>query len=328
MNELNKLLLSILLVAAGFMGASLLGPPDLGGQATHAWDGPSIDPNHGLSPLAPAAVAVDPPTPRTFEPPGDGAQLLAAAPRASGPLSGDGPVFHQTAKHDPALLLAASESPGLVDPGPQPATLPIPDWGAWSDAVSPPPGDRSPAAPAPAARGWGTPPELAGPAPGAPWEARQASADPVAFAPPTAAPGPTPVAEVPSEEAVEYRFHVVTDGDTLPSLAQRYLGDPARARELYELNRDRLENPDLLPIGAMLRTPVEARRPLPREATKPVDPWSASAEAGPFRQVSSTPPAPPAGSLVRESRLVPVDAPVEREPAPPPEGEYYRDWSW
>lgn len=52
-----------------------------------------------------------------------------------------------------------------------------------------------------------------------------------------------------------YRTHLVADGDTLTRLAERYLKDPNRAREILELNRDVLTDPDLLPIGAPLRIP-------------------------------------------------------------------------
>ena len=50
--------------------------------------------------------------------------------------------------------------------------------------------------------------------------------------------------------------HVVSDGDTLEKLAQRYLGDEARALEIFELNRNTLVNPHQLPIEAELRIPV------------------------------------------------------------------------
>lgn len=49
--------------------------------------------------------------------------------------------------------------------------------------------------------------------------------------------------------------HVVTNGDTLEKLAQRYLSDPGRALEIFDLNRDQLSNPHLLPIGVELRIP-------------------------------------------------------------------------
>lgn len=54
----------------------------------------------------------------------------------------------------------------------------------------------------------------------------------------------------------EEREHVVHNGDTLESLSERYLGDPLRSLEIFELNRDVLTNPHLLPIGAVLRIPA------------------------------------------------------------------------
>jgi nucleoid-associated protein YgaU len=53
-----------------------------------------------------------------------------------------------------------------------------------------------------------------------------------------------------------YRVHVVHNGDTLERLAERYLANGARALELFDLNREVLENPHLLPIGAELRIPT------------------------------------------------------------------------
>lgn len=50
--------------------------------------------------------------------------------------------------------------------------------------------------------------------------------------------------------------HVVRNGDTLEKLASRYLEDEARALEIFDLNRDQLTNPHLLPIGAELRIPI------------------------------------------------------------------------
>ncbi len=49
--------------------------------------------------------------------------------------------------------------------------------------------------------------------------------------------------------------HVVRNTDTLEKLAERYLGDGSRALEIFDLNRDKLDNPHLLPIGAELRIP-------------------------------------------------------------------------
>jgi hypothetical protein len=58
-----------------------------------------------------------------------------------------------------------------------------------------------------------------------------------------------------TEEREERRTHVVVDGDSLERLADRYLHDPRRGAEIFELNREILSQPDLLPIGAELRIP-------------------------------------------------------------------------
>lgn len=57
-------------------------------------------------------------------------------------------------------------------------------------------------------------------------------------------------------------LHVVCNGDTLERLAERYLDDPGRALEIFDLNRDQLSNPYLLPIGVELRIPAQESRPL------------------------------------------------------------------
>lgn len=50
--------------------------------------------------------------------------------------------------------------------------------------------------------------------------------------------------------------HRVEDGDTLRKIALRYLGRADEYHRIYELNRDVLSTPDLLPIGAVLRIPT------------------------------------------------------------------------
>ena len=51
------------------------------------------------------------------------------------------------------------------------------------------------------------------------------------------------------------RRHRIADGDTLPRLAERYLGSAERYLEIYEHNRDVLRTPGELPIGLELRIP-------------------------------------------------------------------------
>ncbi len=61
------------------------------------------------------------------------------------------------------------------------------------------------------------------------------------------------------DDKVDVR-HVVQNSDTLEKLAKRYLGDEARSLEIFDLNRDLLDNPHLLPIDAELRIPVDLRK--------------------------------------------------------------------
>ncbi len=53
----------------------------------------------------------------------------------------------------------------------------------------------------------------------------------------------------------DFDRHIVRDGESLPSIAARRMGDPQRADEIFQANRDLLESPDLLPVGITLRIP-------------------------------------------------------------------------
>ncbi len=57
------------------------------------------------------------------------------------------------------------------------------------------------------------------------------------------------------------RRHSIHDGDTLASLAQRYLDDSRRANEIFEANRAVLPDPDLLPIGVQIVIPRKTPGP-------------------------------------------------------------------
>jgi nucleoid-associated protein YgaU len=63
--------------------------------------------------------------------------------------------------------------------------------------------------------------------------------------------------------ASDTRTHKIVDGDTLASLAQRYLGSATRAREIFDANRNVLSDPELLPIGAELKMPPTDTRQSP-----------------------------------------------------------------
>lgn len=83
------------------------------------------------------------------------------------------------------------------------------------------------------------------------------------------------------------RTHKIVDGDTLPGLAQRYLGSADRYQELFQCNRDVLKNPEILPIGAELRIPSSSSMP-------PADSGAAALVPLPVVTASETPLQPPA----------------------------------
>jgi nucleoid-associated protein YgaU len=70
----------------------------------------------------------------------------------------------------------------------------------------------------------------------------------------TVSSGPSALAP-PDTPAPARQIHVVHEGDSLDRLAKRYLGDEGRALEIFDLNRDVLENPHVLRIGVELRIP-------------------------------------------------------------------------
>jgi nucleoid-associated protein YgaU len=82
---------------------------------------------------------------------------------------------------------------------------------------------------------------------------------PVSFQPLEPGPAPNPwrpdVIGRPSKPPAKPRPYRLRDGDTLESVAERYLGDRERATEIFELNREVLARPDLLPVGVTIVIP-------------------------------------------------------------------------
>jgi nucleoid-associated protein YgaU len=66
------------------------------------------------------------------------------------------------------------------------------------------------------------------------------------------------------------RTHIVVDGDSLKKLASRYLDDPHRDWEIFKLNHDSLQDPELLPIGAVLKIPDLQQATAPRLSSESV----------------------------------------------------------
>ena len=58
-----------------------------------------------------------------------------------------------------------------------------------------------------------------------------------------------------TDDFAELRTHIIVDGDSLSKLAGRYLDDPQLGEAIFQLNRDVLLDPDLLPIGTELKIP-------------------------------------------------------------------------
>ena len=63
----------------------------------------------------------------------------------------------------------------------------------------------------------------------------------------------------PLDELAPAKQHVIKDGDTLESIAARYLGDAARHHEIFAANRHVLAHPELLPIGVSITIPSGAK---------------------------------------------------------------------
>jgi len=68
--------------------------------------------------------------------------------------------------------------------------------------------------------------------------------------------GSTTAASVAAPPGSHWRLHQVQEGETLSSLARRYLGAADRYPELFAANRDVLQSPNRLPVGVSLKVPT------------------------------------------------------------------------
>jgi nucleoid-associated protein YgaU len=106
------------------------------------------------------------------------------------------------------------------------------------------------------------------------------------------------------------RTHKIVDGDTLPALAQRYLGRADRYQELFECNRDVLKSPEILPIGAELRIPSSGPLPAADNGAATLVPLSNSPTGSdappPLAPLPKTPVTPAAASQPRSPRTYTV----------------------
>jgi hypothetical protein len=56
-------------------------------------------------------------------------------------------------------------------------------------------------------------------------------------------------------EAAKARVYVVKSGDSLSKIAKENLGDANRWPEIFELNKDKIKNPNLIHLGQELKMP-------------------------------------------------------------------------
>ncbi|MGA9420726.1 MAG: LysM peptidoglycan-binding domain-containing protein [Rhodanobacteraceae bacterium] len=61
-----------------------------------------------------------------------------------------------------------------------------------------------------------------------------------------------------SAQAATLQTYTVAKGDTLSKIAKHFYGDANRWREIFDANRDRISNPDLIQPGQSLKIPTTA----------------------------------------------------------------------
>jgi nucleoid-associated protein YgaU len=69
-----------------------------------------------------------------------------------------------------------------------------------------------------------------------------------------------PAAPQPASAPAAATTYTVQQGDTLSSIARRFLGNASDYMEIYNANRDQLTNPDMIKPGQVLKIPQHANR--------------------------------------------------------------------
>ncbi|AVZ70935.1 hypothetical protein SLUN_00255 [Streptomyces lunaelactis] len=86
-----------------------------------------------------------------------------------------------------------------------------------------------------------------------------------------AKPPPAPTFQLLGSQQESDDSYTVEPGDYLSKIAQEQLGDGDRWPELYDANRDQVQDPDLIYPGQQLDLPAQ-RSPVPGESTDPAEP--------------------------------------------------------
>jgi len=68
-------------------------------------------------------------------------------------------------------------------------------------------------------------------------------------------PPPAPSPAGPAQNPEPRKFHIVSRGETLSSIACRYYGPPGQWRKIYNANRSRIKDPDKVQPGTKLIIP-------------------------------------------------------------------------
>ncbi len=290
MSQLVKFTAAAVLVLTGFFSASLLGPPEHLASLREAPDpAGQLVPLEAFPPTSPGTPSVSSDsegvTPAGFTNPTnqDFATSVRAAHypesptsdggwgRATAPISSSGFSLPEVRRADAWNQPPAPSDRGLANLAPapqlgafdQPATsAPQPSMGSANAPLAPPTTAPQPTfahQPADESSPWTDRAQAGQPAAPVPWSTAgpvgASHRAPTALHTPSA--GTTGAWDEPRESR-PIRWHVVSDGDSLPRLAQRYLNDPNRSAEIFEENRNVLQSPEILPIGVQLRIPEAA----------------------------------------------------------------------
>ncbi len=281
MNDFAKMAWATTLLILGYLAAAWLGPPSAATTARQA--PPAGWSTHQLTPVDESNLAGVNPTQALVPTDAASLQFENAAPPYSS-ISGNRPLADEipALRRDPGPLAVTSQPAAgtndaendqwwlsaAVSRAPS-FTPPMPSAGAMANTPREPAHWSDPNATSIAQLPPRTPtfddewPREPAVAPPALLSSDENAAQLAATPPPRTL---SPIATAPGTNAFalnggddwragEPRIHVVADGDSLPRLAQRYLGSSDRAEEIYAANRGVLNSPRLLPIGVELTIP-------------------------------------------------------------------------
>jgi nucleoid-associated protein YgaU len=65
------------------------------------------------------------------------------------------------------------------------------------------------------------------------------------------------VSEIRAERSDVFGVHTVSAGETLSKISKTYLGEANRYMEIFNLNKDILNNPDMIKVGQKLKIPAK-----------------------------------------------------------------------